>query len=327
MGRNTAEVEVLTAGLDIHPAFTAWQQIQPTGGPPTSIEVLTPAKSKSAVYRLHGIGPGKRAIIAKRSLRNAIDHEVTLYTDLFPALQLPGLEMYGWLELDGAWWIFLEDAGNLIYEPDNPEHRSLAVDWLGRLHSRSGPSLVRLRDTGPDYFRTVLSDAMTGMRNALMHPGISTSGVGTISAILDTLDVVERAWPKVESACAGLPIVLVHGDFVIKNVRVRERGGRLSLAVLDWETAGAAPPAADLARLPGGEKEQRAYWAIMRHTWPALTLADVHRMRDVGQLFRLLHCVFWEGCSFKHQWIAEAMGRLDVFRRSLETARILRELG
>ena len=58
--------EVLPERLVEHRAVRAWSQLQPDRVEPTRIEILKLKKIKSAVYRLHGIGPDGTAVIAKR---------------------------------------------------------------------------------------------------------------------------------------------------------------------------------------------------------------------------------------------------------------------
>src|SRR5881628_3491796 len=60
-----ASKEVLPANLEAHRAVKAWRQLQPKSPAPGQIEILK-LKSKSAVYRLTGVGPDRSAVVAKR---------------------------------------------------------------------------------------------------------------------------------------------------------------------------------------------------------------------------------------------------------------------
>jgi len=115
-----------------------------------------------------------------------------------------------------------------------------------------------------------------------------------------------------------MPHTLVHGDFVPKNVRVRNRYGRLQLLVFDWETAGIGPPAADIALLPGGDEFLHRYFDVVSEVWPCLDWADILRLRRIGHLFRLLHSVLWESCKFNHSWIVRPMRHMTGYERSLQ---------
>src|ERR1043165_759255 len=60
-----ASKEMLPANLEEHRAFKAWCQLQPKSPAPGQIEILK-LKSKSAVYRLAGVGPDRSTVVAKR---------------------------------------------------------------------------------------------------------------------------------------------------------------------------------------------------------------------------------------------------------------------
>ena len=286
-----------------------------------SIEILKLEKQKSAVFRLNVDGQGVRSVIAKRRPEGELDGELRLHGEVLPALSLSTLEVYGFVEeLDGFAWLFLEDAGETRYSRETPEHQALAVEWLGRLHSGASPGASWLPDTGPAYFRSVLDLARDGLRLGLVHAALSPSDREVLSAILTSLDEVEAAWQRVEGVCARLPRTLVHGDFVPKNVRVRERLGRIDLVAFDWETAGIAPPVVDIALLRGTQADQRKYLAIVNDVWPDLRANDVEQMALIGDVFWLLHAIYWAGRSFKYEWVAHAMWDMIEYERHLRLA-------
>ena len=311
-----AEAVLITEQIATHPAVMAWELLDRTHVPPNAIEVLKPAQRKSAVYRLHGVGPGGRSIVAKRASRGATEHRP--YVEILAHLRQPILELFGIIELDGHSWLFLEDAGEVWYDPEQPEHQGLAIQFFGRLHAYRLDDVSWLPDAGPSYFALVLNAGREVMRSAPEHPSLSVEGRSVIQAITEQLDRAEAIWGRIEATCANMPHVLVHGDFVPKNARVRSRADRLELLVFDWETAGLAPPAADLALLPNRASQQREYHAIVRETWPQVSLSDVKRLRSVGELFRLLHAVKWEGRSFEHDWIERSVARLAAYQIGLD---------
>lgn len=312
------KIVVLQNSLEEHPAFLAWKRICPASEPPASIEVLKTKMDKSSVYRLRGVTGAGGPVIVKRHCIGALSGEARIYTDVFPALSLPVVNCYGYLEeFNGGSWLFLEDAGELRYSPDNPAHCSLAVRWMACLHSTPTKVVSNLWDTGPVYFRSVLREARESVRSSLAHPSIKGSFINPFEALLDHLDVIENGWSHVEQACADIPQTLVHGDFVPKNVWVRGDGDNAHLLVIDWETAGAAPPALDIAMIPGGRAERRAYFEILRETWRSLAWEDVERLHRIGEIFRLLHCIQWESRSFKHAWIERAKSHMLEYQRAL----------
>jgi hypothetical protein len=316
MGRD--ETIIIRDSLADHPSYLAWRQINPASTPPESIEVLKPEKRKSAVYRMRDVGGAARSMIAKRTQKGDFEAEARIYAELFPRLSLPSLEVYAVIEEhDGYSWLFLEDAGEIWYSPAAIEHHAPAIDWLSQLHASASSLTSWLPDTGPAYFRSVLDAAREGMQASRTHPALSAPQVAVIDSVLACLDVVDRGWKPIAEVCTRMPRTVVHGDFVPKNVRVCSRDGRLQLLVFDWETAGIAPPAADLALLPGGEELLRKYFVVMRDIWPYLEWADLLQLRRVGRLFRLLHCVYWESRSFRHPWISRAMRHMDAYERLL----------
>jgi hypothetical protein len=301
---NKDKTVVLLDGLAVHPAFLAWKHICPESAPPASIEWLYGKRRKSDVYRLRSVTGAGGPVIAKRQDFGKLSGEARIYTDVFPALSLHVVNCYGFLEeLNGDSWLFLEDAGDLRYSPDNPAHCSLVIDWMACLHSTPANVVSNLCDTGPAYFRSVLREARQGVRSSLEHPSIKDSSIGPFEALLDHLDAIENEWAHVEQACSGVPQTLVHGDFVPKNVRVRGDGDDAHLLVIDWETAGAAPPAADIAMIPGGRTGRRAYFETLREAWRSLAWEDVERLHRIGEIFRLLHAIQWKSRSFKYAWI------------------------
>lgn len=296
-----------------HPALLAWREVSGAARQPTSIEILKPEKRKSAVYRLNGAGPSGTAVIAKRQREGYLEMEKRLYLEVFPGLSVSTLAVYGFVEAhDGYSWLFLEDAGEEWYSPRVGEHVALAADWLAALHTTSSPT-AWLPRTGSAFQLDVLSKAQTEIRACLGHRALTLGNAQTLELILCWLHGAEEHWPEIEDVCAGVPESLVHGDFVPKNVRVRRAKDRAELVAFDWETSGWATPAVDLGLLPPGEDALRSYQARIREAGWELAGADLLRLRTVGDLFRLVHCVHWESRSFAYDWIGRAMSHMEVY--------------
>ena len=303
--------------LGDHPAVRAWGEIE-GGTDPISVEVLKPEKRRSAVFRLNGAGPTGASVIAKRRERGDLDLERRLYADVLPSLSVPTLQIFGFLETaEDRSWIFLEDGGELWYSPAAPEHRALAVQWLADLHTRSSDWSALMPDTGPEYFRAVLDAALESVRTGLGHSRLPQDGASVLRSIESQLELVADRWEEVEAACALAPRGLVHGDFVPKNVRVRQGRRGLEIVAFDWETAGVAPPAADIGLLPESGDALRHYHALVSEAWPDLSLDAVRRVARIGRLLRLLNCVHWEARSFLYPWIEHTMRRMRAYERAL----------
>jgi thiamine kinase-like enzyme len=313
------EITHITDDLERHPAVVAWRQVEPRPGRPTLIEVLKRERHGSAVLRISGVAGSGRRVVAKRRPQALAGVELRLYTELLPTVSIRRLELFGFVPEDGYAWLFLEDAGDVRYTPELPEHGALAAEWLAGLHT--GAAFAEwLPRTGLAYFRTQVEAARAGVRAGLGHAGMTSSDLDVLRSILAKLDRVEELWPELEAALTGMPETLVHGDFVPKNVRVRATPSGAELIAFDWETAGWASPAADLALLPGNGSASGAYHEHVVGSWPGVQRADVDRLRRVGTVLRLIHAVHWETRSFEYQWIERAMRHLAAYDRYLEQA-------
>src|SRR5438046_161827 len=117
-----------------HPAVKAWAALNPERVEPENIEVLKFKRcdSKSAVYRLEGVGPDGAAVVAKRCLAKTASVERIIYEEVLPRLPIPALGCYGFVEMpgEGYCWLFLEDAGREEYSSLDGEHRAIASPWL-----------------------------------------------------------------------------------------------------------------------------------------------------------------------------------------------------
>jgi hypothetical protein len=315
MGKH--ETVVLLDDLGDHAAVRAWRGLEPAAAP-SSVEVLKPEKRKSAVFRLRGVGSGGGSIIAKRRAGDGLDLERLFYVEVLPSLSLPTLDVYGFVEADeGQSWIFLEDAGEVWYDPDAEDHLALAVRWLADLHTRSADWTGPMPDTGPRYFRAVADVAVEGLAGSLGHPALTDADSAVLRAVASHVEAVVEGWGEIEAACEIAPLGLVHGDFVPKNVRVRDGRHGPELVAFDWETAGAASPAADIALLPQEGPSLRDYHSLVRVAWPDLSRRDVRELARAGRLLRLLHAVQWELRSFRHAWIERAMRNMRSYERHL----------
>ena len=311
---------MLTDNLASHPAFLAWKQVEPKARQPDAIEILKESRKKTTVFRLISSEVVPRSVIAKRCRAGSLDTEIRICTEILPQLGLSTLAHYGYLEeFDGHSWIFQEDAGDVWYSRANVEHQGLVVDWLSRLHAGASGALPVLPETGETYFRAMLDTVREGTRISRGHAGLTAAERPIFDSILSHLDVVECGWPLVAAACAQMPRTLVHGDFVPKNVRMSTRNNRLEVLVFDWETAGLAPPAADIAELPRGEPQLRRYLSNVRECWPQLDWEDIQRLHHIGRLFRCLHSVCWALVHFESEWIRRAVRYMEDYESSLRT--------
>lgn len=319
-------LDVLRDDLGDHPAYVAWRAVERRAPRPAAIEVLERPRRRSGVFRLRGAGAAGGDVIAKQRRYGDLDDERRLYEQVLPSLAVPTAAWLGSFEVvDQDAWLFLEDLGEVWYDPDDAAHRELAVRWVAGLHCGGRPGADWLPEAGPRYFRRVLDDADAGLGAVTHHPALSDDGRAILDGIRRQLARAARQWGEVESACSEMPSTLAHGDFVPKNVRVRVRGGAPELVVFDWETAALGPPAVDIALLPGGSAGRLAYLAAVADAWPGIRTEHVEGMHAIGQLFRLLHEVWWASQRLRHDFIERAVRSMEQYERSLD--RVVRDRG
>ena len=296
---NHAAKEVLPVNLHKHRAVKAWRKLQPAWFETDRIEVLK-LKTKSAVYRLRGVGPDGSAIIAKRCRTATAVVEQAIYDQFLTRLPLPVLSCHGLvMEPEGeSCWLFVEDAGPHAYSPALEEHRVLAGRWLGTVHRLlvSAELQALLPDRGPAHYLKLLRSARDVMLNLVESPVLTAEEVGLLRTVLVRYRAIEARWDELEKFCGACPRTLVHGDFVIKNLRLQEGAGAPALLVYDWEMAGWGVPATDLAQSLGkcASPDLEAYCSAFRQNGSQTEIGELRRLANYGNLLRLVDKIFWD---------------------------------
>ncbi len=315
---------VIGEGLQEHPAVITWRRFSRGRSDPRTLEILK-EKHESAVYRLVGAGPQGSNVIAKRTHRVSVAREQAVYVEVLPRLPVPTLQFFGAAEEpDGEFgWLFVEDAGEEWYSPDHRAHRALAGRWLGLLHTCV--PLNGLKDRLPERGRAHYLERLRSSRDLILQrissPSLADDHVLSLRSLVSQCDLVERHWGEVEAFCERMPLTLVHGDFVKKNVRVRNGGRDLVLLPFDWETAGWGTPAGDFVWV-----DMDAYWSVATERWPVLSEGDRQRLAAFGVLFRTIAAISWDVPGLKStSWLHHAMRNLAVYEGRL--AKIVRERG
>ena len=290
--------EVLPADLREHRAVRAWRQIQSEWFELENIEVLK-SKRKSAVYRLTGIGPNGATIIAKRCKTATALVERAIYDELLKHPSLPALRCHGlvWEQEREYCWLFLEDAAGPEYSPNNKEHRALAAQWLGMFHRVPfSPELkAALPDRGPGHYLQSLRASRAVLLARVGHPALSANEVALMRNVAEQFDAAEKHWNELEAFDAAWPRAVVHGDFVIKNLRIRNGGSGPALLIFDWEMAGWGAPATDLAQSLGRcvSPDLDVYGSILRENFAQFNARDLRRLAEFGNLLRVVDKIFW----------------------------------
>jgi thiamine kinase-like enzyme len=226
--------------------------------------------------------------------------ERAVYEEFLTRLPLPVLRCHGFLpEPAGDFgWLFLEDAGKQVYSPGNGEHRALAGRWLGAAHcAQLLPDLqARLPDRGPAHYLQLVRSARAALLEHVNNPVLSADEAALLRTVVVHFDVIEAQWEELEKFFEGQPRRLVHGDFVIKNLRLRSSATDSALLVYDWEMAGWGVPATDLAQSLGrcASPDLEAYCSVLRQDDPQIEVDDVRRLADYGYMLRLVDKIFWD---------------------------------
>jgi thiamine kinase-like enzyme len=129
----------------------------------------------------------------------------------------------------------------------------------------------------------------------LNNPSLPPEGADVLQTVFEQCEVLERHWPELEALCRGVSRTLIHGDFVVKNLRVRPSARGPELLVYDWEFAGWGTPVSDLAQFTGrmASPDLAVYrscldgWAIIRDD------TQVQRWAECGRFFRLVYIMYW----------------------------------
>ncbi len=324
---------VLTEGLGEHEAVRAWSQLQSHHAEPVSIEVLKHER-KCAAYRLNGIGSGGTSVIAKRCRAATARVQRLIYEEVLARLPVPALRCYGFLEeQEGEYcWLFLQDAAEEPYCSQLAEHRALAGSWLGRIHL--APIASRLRGRLPArglscHLELLLRCRATLLDHLAYNSTLQEPDAVVFRKIVRHCEVLEAHFSKLEQICNVIPPALVHGDFAVKNVRVRSTAAGLELLVFDWEHGGWGLPVIDLAQVASRviTPDLFVYCSVLKSGYPELKLHEVQRAAECGSLLRMVNEIAWANSSLRfgsHLFLSKPVATLKIYEPRLD--RVLRTL-
>ena len=290
--------EILTEGVREHPAVQAWLQVQSDSGEPRSLELLQ-RRRHSTVYRLSEVRQDGAKVIAKRCRVATARIEHAIYEELLPLTGMPALRCYGMLEEpEGEYcWLFLEDAAGVRYSPQLPHNRALAGCWLAETHlaAVSAGLKSRLPDRELDHYLRLLRGCRVMLLHHLESSALSAEDAAVFRNVAAHLDALESLWGELEEICDVMPRTLVHGDFVNKNLRIRDSAAGPVLLVFDWEFAGWGVPAADLAQFidRAASPDLSLYCSISNREQLHLDLRDIQAVAACGNLLRMVDQMSW----------------------------------
>ena len=305
-----------------HRSTLAWQRLGPARRVPIAVEIMRENR-KSASYRLVGVGAGGGDVIAKCGTNEIIAIERTVYEQVLERVVVDKLRYYGSVtEGPDAAWIFLERAAGVRWDESVPEDCAHAGQWIAQLHVAAAALIrsVPLPNLGPRTQLQRARDIRSTIANSVEHDAWPSPHRRVLDGVLAMADRVEACWDRVEEICACAPATLVHGDLRPKNTRVSEDKRDAYFRAFDWETAGIAAPAVDLARV-----DARAYASVVGAAWPHVDLAAVQQLAVVGNLLRNLDAVRWDlGGLLGTAWQDVRMQRLRLYTERIDAG--LREL-
>jgi len=298
-------------------ATALWLEVAPAGSRPTSVETLKPAHRKSAVLRLVGAGPDDRSIVGKRAARGSIEREAQVYRQVLPRLSVPAPRLHG-LIADGAMsWLFVEDAGDVRFDPDLASHRELAGGWMARAHgeARDVAAVAELPERGSAHYRALQRTVDALLREALANPALSGEERTIVEGLSERVAAIGSSWGALASHFERCPETLVFGGFGSKNARVVDCGDGPVLMPFDFESAGHGCPAIDLVYVDGD-----AYVREARAWWPDLDIGGFERLRGIGRRLGSLKAIPGERKVLLGASPSKAVAKLRWYRDELEKA-------
>ena len=305
-----------------HPALLAWMRTSARSGVPTGVVDFSVRRGTARAHLLQGALPDGRGVVAKHMSAAACAHERRIYERVLPALPVARVACYGAVRDEASarsaqprWWLFLEDAGGRPYHP--PSDARLKVEWLAAVHRASArlPAVAALPDRGIDFERRRLRVAIAILQAPLREGTLSARHAAVVRTTAADLERLLGDWRDLAARATGLPRVLVHGDLVAKNSRVR----RDAFLVFDWETAGQGPPLLDLAELadPARRDELLAYSHAVQEVHAGLGPQVVSACARLGALLRYAAAIAWEALSLRSSDPSRCIEQIAQYHESL----------
>ncbi|MDQ4130875.1 MAG: ABC transporter transmembrane domain-containing protein [Actinomycetota bacterium] len=307
--------------LEEHPAYQAWMQLGLGGGVPTHIEPLQENPDQWArSFRLHGLNADDATVVAKVSSGEQLRVELLVHEEVLPRLEVAAARYLGVTSgEDGERWVFLTAPTGEPFDANSPAHRTIAMDWLALLHTRSSRLDLRglLPERTPGHYLDQLRVIRERLRGAFDEPELAHMDRVVLRALSDRCDLLEWHWQHLEACVEGLPFALVHGRLGAGNAYVRPDDPSCPFLVLNWDTAGWGPPAADLQPLSIDRYAHR-----VRSSWRGLSRKKLTAAALAGSVFRQLDVMEFQ--TRQPDWLgAEGLERLAAHDRQLRRGFLL----
>lgn len=284
-------------------AVRAWSELQTVQDEPERIEILKwklpiPGEGiRRFVCRLIGVRQPGSDVVAKRCRRFEALVENTIYEEILPYLRVPTVKYYGMVEdTDSEYiWLFLEDVGDRAFSASLEDHCWLSAKWLALMHTSAEQvaASALLPHKGPKQYLKSLQSARDTYQKHLINLKLRDGDRASLKSIVNLCDMLISHWDQVERYCDNIPWTLIHGDFVAKNLRIKDNQNGMSLFPFDWGEAGWGVPAVDIMHV-----DVEAYYSILHDYWPWLDVWTIQRSAIAGKFFRFIDALHWELPSF-----------------------------
>lgn len=308
-------------------AIETWHAMNPGGSKVAAVECLQNKKGKPAVWNLKLQSGPVRSVVAKRASLAEARLEDCVYRDILPGLQLPAPAYFGMAPAadEATAWIFVEYVEGDHYSPDHADHRRLASEWLGDLHSAlaGDRAPVPLEHVGPNHYRRMLASLVCTLPEVRENPVIGNAGRQALDRLQHLLFTFTEAWDHIEQLAADFEQTLVHGSFGPRNMRVCSMASGPALLVFDWGAAGWGIPARDVAKLASGAIAGDPGIYCTRR---GLNGNSGPRLVALGTLFRSVEHLHWMVPALAYKWVdgpLETVGKHAAQLQALADSRAL----
>lgn len=293
---------------------------------------LKPNRNKAVLsWKTEISGNNNLELIAKLNELDGALMEHLIYTRILPDLGLNALECFGMIEDESKEfaWIFMEHAGHNRYNAAISEHVKLATEWLSVLHgSHIRPELLKFFDEcGDQHYAASLSGARNYIESGMSNPVLSSEQQQNLSYTLRLLDMLEKKWTAITEMCSTVPLCLIHGDFLSKNMRIDSGGKKYRLKVMDWDAACWGFPFLDIAEalLPTSDWESTPpkhdmslYIDSSSGWWPGINERTLNLMLGIGQIFWALECIYGDAEGLEYSWVDKIVNHIHIYSGILD---------
>jgi aminoglycoside phosphotransferase (APT) family kinase protein len=290
---------------------------------PAGVTLVSESR-KSVVYRTRMVD-GTTYILKRHPITRA-EAEARIYRDVLDPLGLPSPRCFGTFAEPAARdhaWLVMGDAGDERAQPGSVTDGRVAAQWLAAAHlaTAGDPPTAVLEARHAAFYAEALDRGLERLAAAASSPHRpSATAQRVLESLYSGLTRVQARWEVVPDVCASAPIVLAHGDFVPKNLAMA-RAPRPTLLPLDWEVAGAGPPATDIAELTQAwPRALDVYASLVAPAWPALRGSLLTALVGVGRVWRVILATDWATEGLMSRGESNITGRLGTYVQWLDAA-------